>query len=592
MLSTPIKALLGVLGAVAVVAVVGYATGEFDRFMAPPPAQLANVPAAPEPKPAEPAAQSASVNPAATTEDKPASTAGEAANPAAQPAQPAATEPAKAEVVPPSFDLLRVEPDGSIVIAGQAPAASKVEVLAGSKVIGAAVATPEGDFAVVIDQPLAPGSYQIVLRATDEANTVAMSVETAVVSIPEKPDGQVLALVEQPGQPSKLITVPEPMTSTPAPTETAAAPALPEPKPVETAAAPQAASPSAAPSAEAGTTEAKPAETATAEPKPAEPKPAEVAAATPEPAKPAPAANEPAPAPGALQVEVRAIEIEGNKVFVAGVASPKRVVRVYANEKMLGEARASEGGEFLVEALVDLPVGDYIVRADLLADDGNKVLMRAQVPFRREAGESIAAVAPAKPAAEAKPATDSASSQPAANAAAGQTAGSSEQQAAAPSTQTQAAAQQPAASGQQAAAETAAPAASAADASAPAASTAAQNAAADPAKPAAETAQSTAAAATEPVAVTSAPLQAADGAVIIRRGDSLWRISRRVYGRGVRYSTIYLANQKQISDPDRIWPGQVFTVPVKTSEGETANMDAMGGQAVSPEDLEKYPPVR
>lgn len=49
--------------------------------------------------------------------------------------------------------------------------------------------------------------------------------------------------------------------------------------------------------------------------------------------------------------------------------------------------------------------------------------------------------------------------------------------------------------------------------------------------------------------------------VIIRRGDTLWQISRRVYGQGVKYTTIYLANEEQISDPDRIWPGQVFAVP-------------------------------
>ena len=71
------------------------------------------------------------------------------------------------------------------------------------------------------------------------------------------------------------------------------------------------------------------------------------------------------------------------------------------------------------------------------------------------------------------------------------------------------------------------------------------------------------------------------GAVIIRRGDSLWRISRRVYGRGLRYSTIYLANQEQISDPDRIWPGQVFRVPDKTKDGETADMTKIGTQAVT-----------
>ncbi len=76
---------------------------------------------------------------------------------------------------------------------------------------------------------------------------------------------------------------------------------------------------------------------------------------------------------------------------------------------------------------------------------------------------------------------------------------------------------------------------------------------------------------------TRPKLQSVDGAVIIRRGDTLWRISRRVYGRGVRYSTIYLANQDQIRDPDRIWPGQVFNVPGKTPGGRSGGHD--GGQS-------------
>jgi nucleoid-associated protein YgaU len=57
------------------------------------------------------------------------------------------------------------------------------------------------------------------------------------------------------------------------------------------------------------------------------------------------------------------------------------------------------------------------------------------------------------------------------------------------------------------------------------------------------------------------PLASAPGAVIIRRGDTLWQISRRTYGQGVRYTTIYLANRSQIENPDRIQPGQVFSVP-------------------------------
>ncbi len=80
--------------------------------------------------------------------------------------------------------------------------------------------------------------------------------------------------------------------------------------------------------------------------------------------------------------------------------------------------------------------------------------------------------------------------------------------------------------------------------------------------------------------------------MIIRRGDTLWQISRRVYGRGVRYSTIYLANQKQISDPNRIWPGQVFSVPVKTGEGEKADMEAVADQKADPAAVDTSTAVR
>jgi hypothetical protein len=42
------------------------------------------------------------------------------------------------------------------------------------------------------------------------------SLETAVVSIPETKSGQVLVLIEQPGEASKLVTVPEMASSGPA----------------------------------------------------------------------------------------------------------------------------------------------------------------------------------------------------------------------------------------------------------------------------------------------------------------------------------------------------------------------------------------
>jgi nucleoid-associated protein YgaU len=50
---------------------------------------------------------------------------------------------------------------------------------------------------------------------------------------------------------------------------------------------------------------------------------------------------------------------------------------------------------------------------------------------------------------------------------------------------------------------------------------------------------------------------------VVSRGDSLWRISRAAYGDGTRYTVIYDANHGQIRNPDRIYPGQVFVLPVK-----------------------------
>jgi nucleoid-associated protein YgaU len=53
----------------------------------------------------------------------------------------------------------------------------------------------------------------------------------------------------------------------------------------------------------------------------------------------------------------------------------------------------------------------------------------------------------------------------------------------------------------------------------------------------------------------------AEGKLTVERGSSLWRIARRAYGSGFDYMIIYEANKEQIGDPNRIFPGQVFTIP-------------------------------
>ncbi len=48
---------------------------------------------------------------------------------------------------------------------------------------------------------------------------------------------------------------------------------------------------------------------------------------------------------------------------------------------------------------------------------------------------------------------------------------------------------------------------------------------------------------------------------MIQPGNNLWRIARRTYGYGIRYTVIYQANREQIRDPDLIYPGQIFVLP-------------------------------
>lgn len=48
---------------------------------------------------------------------------------------------------------------------------------------------------------------------------------------------------------------------------------------------------------------------------------------------------------------------------------------------------------------------------------------------------------------------------------------------------------------------------------------------------------------------------------VVRRGNSLWLIARRMYGHGIRYTVIYEANRDRIHNPDRIYPGQEFQLP-------------------------------
>jgi hypothetical protein len=54
------------------------------------------------------------------------------------------------------------------------------------------------------------------------------------------------------------------------------------------------------------------------------------------------------------------------------------------------------------------------------------------------------------------------------------------------------------------------------------------------------------------------------GGFAVVPGNTLWHLARRSYGEGLRYVEIYRANRDRVNNPDKIYPGQVLSLPDKT----------------------------
>ncbi|MQB02906.1 LysM peptidoglycan-binding domain-containing protein [Agrobacterium tumefaciens] len=468
-----------------------------------------------------------------------------------QPAAPAA-DAAQATSGAPTFDVLRVEPDGSAVVAGKAQPGSKLEILSNGKVIAQTTIDGSGDFAAVFDNPLPPGDHELVLRSTDASGKATQSEEVATVSVPNGKAGELLAMVSKPGEASRVLAMPE------------AAPSALQP--------PQAAQPGQSATAAATTT-------------------------------PAPAVGTPAPsaaaAPLTSTVQVTAVEFEGSKIFVAGSAPAASSVRALVDDKEIGKSTTEASGHFVIEGNVDLSVGSHIITVEELNADGT-VKVRVRVPFERPQTDQ-ATVAMQAPAATPSVATTPA---PAENQSTASDRAAFEKlrtdvakafgilsnlykDQATPALDQAIAGRSAVVIGLKSLSEfrTAAGTepsftAFAGDIAAKArqlltsveawpndvagigkgiATLASRLADLHIIAPPAPAPQAPAG----PQTFEQPPLAESQNSVIIRRGDTLWQISRRVYGQGVRYTTIYLANEDQIKNPDLIEPGQIFGVPEK-----------------------------
>jgi nucleoid-associated protein YgaU len=561
-----------------------------------------------EPRQAETGAQSAEKT-ARAGDPRPS------ASPDASPTAPAsaAEKPADAAAdgaVTPSFDIVRVEPSGESVIAGRAAASATVELLRNGVMHARVVSDPSGLFAFV-PPPLPAGSHEIVLQSIAPDGQRAQSRESVTIVVDPKRDAKPLIALASPDRPTVVLSQPEnaaepgsaPPTSTKPDTKTAAAP-------TGGAAAPQPSKPSTRP----------PSPSSGAQPPAA---PATVTAARPETTAPdataTPPASPPAP-PSRAAVKILSVEAEeGGRLFVSGQAAPGATVRLYLNETMIAPGGA--GGDGRVSFAIGRGVrpGAYRVRLDDVDPVSGEVKTRAEVEFNVPApltvdvptppapsvAPRVASAPPARPEAPATrptapaagsaratpPQTTTPSRQPQPP---GSPAGQPQVAAAPPPPESPVA--QPAESrheqGPVAAAPQAAPhrevaGRDAATASAPADGASAGTSAGKAAVSAAAPTTDAPATPSEPAKTVHAPSRATVASAapapardpdpatvlipevntaIVGRGDSLWRISRRIYGGGLRYTVIYTANKEQIRNPNLIYPGQVFVLPGGASE--------------------------
>lgn len=428
-----------------------------------------------------------------------------------------------------------------------------------------------------LDQPLQTADVAPEQATPAEADPAAVeptgveTPEAATEAAPAEPAAEPVDATEP-----ATAEASEPASAEPAviPTEeptaaTAAADTLAVEEPAATDS--QTAEPESAVVADTAEPVAEPAAPATAETMaPGSEPQAEVAAVAPTEPTEAQAAPDWAPP------SIDAIEIEGERSFFAGAGPDGGVIRLYVDDNYVADATI-EGGRWLVEGGNVLTKPNQRIRVDLLAPGSADVVARSEVDFvvdlpaadtpvqvadtpvvpepdnaaSPEAATEATPVEPAMPesaepvAAPAEPATVPADTAPAEPAAPQPTEPGS-----APA-QTEVAPAVPA--------EPVAPVSSEPE---PAAIT---PAAATEATPQPATQPSDA----EPAVPTLVAVSVGDpdaerfasGKAIIRRGDNLWTIARRVYGEGIKYTTIYEANTGQIRDPDRIYPGQVFGLP-------------------------------
>lgn len=247
-------------------------------------------------------------------------------------------------IMPPSFDVVRVNELGDAVIAGRAEPRSIVIIYDGDREIGRVAADSRGEWVFVSDRPLVPGQHEIGLLSLSGPQS-RLSDQIVVLIAPEP--RQDIA-----GQPSEGDAEREkPLALLVPRDEIGATTVLQSPPAVATGSASDA---------------------------PASPAGAGVASG------PASDPGSPGSTPdGDAPVSIDVVDYdEAGRLIVSGRSTPQSDVRLYLDNQYVGTARTDSEGSFQVQPAQPVEPGVYALRVDEVSPVGS-VTARAETPFQR-----------------------------------------------------------------------------------------------------------------------------------------------------------------------------------------------------------------
>ncbi len=109
----------------------------------------------------------------------------------------------------PSFDIVRVDQRGTAVIAGRAEPGARIGLLANGEKIASTIAGLNGDWTIILNDPMEPGAIEFTLTMEGKDGRVVRSDQVVVVSIPRGHNKRPLVVLGRPGGPSRVLQSPD-----------------------------------------------------------------------------------------------------------------------------------------------------------------------------------------------------------------------------------------------------------------------------------------------------------------------------------------------------------------------------------------------